>query len=108
MTGGGGQDYSNPGIFDSTTIPHTTVNATGNGQGGFYKVNLTAGTVITIDIDGIADPDVHDSWRRPLDSNSNKVDENDDGGRWASRRAFDRYSRRSHVRGRRGYSGWSS
>jgi Ca2+-binding RTX toxin-like protein len=69
-----------PDIFDSTTILHTTVNATGNGLGGYYKINLTAGTVITIDIDHIADPDVHDSFVRLLDSNGNVVTENDDGG----------------------------
>jgi Ca2+-binding RTX toxin-like protein len=71
---------SDPDIFDSTTILHTTVNATGNGKGGFYKVDLAAGTAITIDIDGIADPDVHDSWVRLLDSNGNIVAQNDDGG----------------------------
>jgi Ca2+-binding RTX toxin-like protein len=71
---------ADPDIFDSTTILHTTVDATGNGQGGFYKVSLTAGTVLTIDIDGIADPDVHDSFLRLLDSNGNIVAQNDDGG----------------------------
>jgi Ca2+-binding RTX toxin-like protein len=71
---------SDPDIFDSTTILHTTVNATGNGQGGYYKVDLAAGTVITIDIDRIADPNVHDSWLRLLDSDGNIVAQNDDGG----------------------------
>jgi Ca2+-binding RTX toxin-like protein len=71
---------ADPDIFDSTTVLHTTVNATGTGQGGYYSVNLTAGTVITIDIDGIADPNVHDSFVRLLDSNGNIVAENDDGG----------------------------
>jgi Ca2+-binding RTX toxin-like protein len=71
---------ADPDIFDSTTTLHTTVNATGNGQAGFYSINLAAGTVITIDIDGIADPDVHDSFLRLLDSNGNVVAENDDGG----------------------------
>jgi Ca2+-binding RTX toxin-like protein len=69
-----------PDIFDSTSVLHTTVNATGNGQGGFYSINLTAGTILTIDIDGIADPDVHDSFVRLLDSNGNVVVQNDDGG----------------------------
>lgn len=71
---------SDPDIFDLTTVPHTTVNATGNGQGGYYKIDLAAGTVITIDIDGIADPDVHDSWLRLLDSEGAIVAQNDDGG----------------------------
>ena len=69
-----------PDIFDSTTTLHTTVNATGNGLGGYYKVTLAAGTVITIDIDHIADPNVHDSWVRLLDADGNIVAENDDGG----------------------------
>jgi Ca2+-binding RTX toxin-like protein len=71
---------SDPDIFDSTTTLHTTVNATGNGQGGYYRIDLAAGTVITIDIDGIADPNVHDSWLRLLDSTGNIVEQNDDGG----------------------------
>ncbi len=69
-----------PDIFDSTTVLHTTVNATGNGLGGYYSIDLAAGTVISIDIDGIADPNVHDSWVRLLDSNGDIVAENDDGG----------------------------
>jgi Ca2+-binding RTX toxin-like protein len=71
---------ADPDIFDSTTVLHTTVDATGNGLGGYYSVDLAAGTVITIDIDGIADPNVHDSWVRLLDANGNIVTENDDGG----------------------------
>ncbi|EPX78220.1 M10 family metallopeptidase C-terminal domain-containing protein [Litoreibacter arenae] len=69
-----------PNIFDSTTVLHTTVNATGNGLAGYYSIELAAGTSISIDIDGIADPNVHDSWVRLLDSNGNIVAENDDGG----------------------------
>ena len=69
-----------PNIFDSTTVLHTTVNATGNGLGGYYSITLAAGTIISIDIDGIADPDVHDSWVRLLNSNGDIVAENDDGG----------------------------
>ncbi|WP_223274994.1 M10 family metallopeptidase C-terminal domain-containing protein [Tateyamaria sp. syn59] len=69
-----------PNIFDSTTVLHTTVEATGNGQGGYYSIDLAAGTVLSIDVDGIADPAVHDSWIRLLDSDGNIVAENDDGG----------------------------
>ncbi|MBM7069773.1 M10 family metallopeptidase C-terminal domain-containing protein [Actibacterium sp. 188UL27-1] len=69
-----------PDIFDSTTVLHTTVNATGNGQGGYYSIDLVAGSIITIDVDGIADPNVHDSWIRLLDSDGEIVAENDDGG----------------------------
>ncbi|MFV0383179.1 M10 family metallopeptidase C-terminal domain-containing protein [Paracoccus sp. (in: a-proteobacteria)] len=69
-----------PDIFDSTTVLHTTVDATGNGLGGYYKVDLAAGTVLTVDIDGIADPDIHDSWVVLLDSAGNIMTDNDDGG----------------------------
>ncbi|MFQ6552598.1 M10 family metallopeptidase C-terminal domain-containing protein [Aestuariibius insulae] len=69
-----------PNIFDSTTVPHTTVNATGNGLGAYYSIELAAGTVISIDIDGIEDPNVHDSWVRLLDEDGNIVAQNDDGG----------------------------
>ncbi|TNC49170.1 hemolysin [Rubellimicrobium rubrum] len=69
-----------PDIFDSTTQLHTTVNAVGTGEGGYYRIDLAAGTVITIDIDGIADPNVHDSWVRLLDSDGDIVAQNDDGG----------------------------
>ncbi|AZB57893.1 hemolysin (plasmid) [Cereibacter sphaeroides] len=69
-----------PDIFDSTSVLHTTVTATGNGQGGYYSLDLAAGTVVTVDIDGIADPNVHDSWVRVLDSEGRIVAENDDGG----------------------------
>ena len=71
---------ADPDIFDSTSLLHTTVNATGNGQGGYYRISLAAGTIITIDIDGIADPDIHDSLVRLLDGSGNVVAQNDDGG----------------------------
>jgi len=71
---------SDPDIFDSTTVLHTTVNATGNGLGAYYKLDLAAGTILTIDIDGIADPNDHDSLLRLLDSDGNIVAQNDDGG----------------------------
>ena len=69
-----------PNIFDSTTVLHTTVNATGNGEAGYYRIDLAAGSVLSIDIDNIADPNVHDSWVRLLDSDGNIVAENDDAG----------------------------
>ena len=69
-----------PDIYDSTTVPHTTVEATGTGEGGYYSIGLPVGAVITIDIDGIADPDVHDSWVRLLDAEGEIVAQNDDGG----------------------------
>ena len=69
-----------PDIFDSTTVPHTTVNATGTGAGGYFSIDLAAGSVIFIDIDGIADAEIHDSWVRLLDEDGEIVAENDDGG----------------------------
>ncbi|WP_415405299.1 M10 family metallopeptidase C-terminal domain-containing protein [Tateyamaria sp. SN3-11] len=69
-----------PNIFDSTTVLHTTVEATGNGLGGYYSIDLAEGTILSIDIDGIEDPNVHDSWVRLLDSSGEIVTENDDGG----------------------------
>lgn len=69
-----------PDIFDSTTVPHTTVEATGNGLGAYFSIDLAAGAVITIDIDGIADPNVHDSWVRLLNAEGEIVAQNDDGG----------------------------
>lgn len=69
-----------PDIFDSTTVAHTTVNATGNGQGGYYSITLAAGSTLTLDIDGIADPNVHDSWIRLLNSSGQIVAQNDDAG----------------------------
>lgn len=71
---------ADPDIFDSTTVLHTTVNAVGTGQGGYYRLDVAAGTVVTLDIDHIADPNVHDSWLRVLDAAGNVIAENDDGG----------------------------
>lgn len=69
-----------PEIRDATTVPHWTVNATGNGQSGFYRVMLNAGSIITADIDGIADPNQLDSWIRLLDEDGNVLADNDDNG----------------------------
>lgn len=68
-----------PDIFNSTTVLHTTISATGNGKGGFYSINLEAGMVVSVDIDEITDPDVHDSWLKIFDSEGNLITENDDG-----------------------------
>jgi serralysin len=46
-------------IANATTIPHTTVNATGNGRAAYYLVTLTAGMTITIDIDHSAGVDTY-------------------------------------------------
>lgn len=69
---------SDADIFDSTSVLHTTVNATGNGKAGYYKLDLAAGAVVSVDIDRITSADF-DSYVRLLDSNGNVVAENDDG-----------------------------
>ncbi|WP_136620092.1 MULTISPECIES: calcium-binding protein [Mesorhizobium] len=38
-------------IADSTSVPHSTINATGNGAAGYYKITLKTGETITADID---------------------------------------------------------
>lgn len=38
-------------IADSTSVPHSTINATGNGAAGYYKIILKTGETITADID---------------------------------------------------------
>jgi Ca2+-binding RTX toxin-like protein len=67
-------------IRDAATVPHWTVNATGNGSSGFYKVVLKAGSTITADIDGIADPDQLDSWIQLIGGDGTVLADNDDNG----------------------------
>ncbi|MGO4839340.1 calcium-binding protein, partial [Rhizobiaceae sp. 2RAB30] len=40
-----------PDIADATTAPHTSVNATANGQAAFYRLTLTEGMTVSVDID---------------------------------------------------------
>lgn len=40
-----------PDIADAASVPHTSVNATGNGRAAFYRVALTEGMTVTLDID---------------------------------------------------------
>ncbi len=40
-----------PDIADATTVPHTSINATANGQAAFYRLTLTEGMTVTVDID---------------------------------------------------------
>ncbi|WP_202329077.1 M10 family metallopeptidase C-terminal domain-containing protein [Mesorhizobium sp. L-8-3] len=40
-----------PDIADATNVPHTSVNATGNGRAAFYRIELTEGMTVTLDID---------------------------------------------------------
>ncbi|WP_187371495.1 DUF2891 family protein [Methylobacterium oryzihabitans] len=43
---------NDPNIADSTVNPHTTVNATGDGNNAYYKIHVSGGTKIVVDIDG--------------------------------------------------------
>lgn len=45
---------SDPDIAGATTAPHTSVNATGNGRAAFYRLQLTDGMTMSIDIDHTA------------------------------------------------------
>ena len=65
-------------IGNSTTVPHTTVAATGNGLAGFYSVTVNANTILTLDIDRTSAN--LDSWILLVDANGNIVANNDDAG----------------------------
>lgn len=66
-------------IGNATTLAHSTVNATGNGEGGFYKLTVNAGTVITADLDHTSDG-LDDSYIRIVRADGTEVAFNDDGG----------------------------
>lgn len=68
---------ADPEIWDSTTIPHSTVTATGNGQGGYYKVTVNAGTILSVDIDGTTNPNF-DAYVRLVTADGTVVAESDD------------------------------
>lgn len=68
-------------IANAETRTHSTVNATGNGSGGYYKVTLNAGSVITLDIDHTVG--AFDSYIRLMQDNGGagiELAANDDGG----------------------------
>ncbi|WP_298952799.1 DUF2891 family protein [uncultured Methylobacterium sp.] len=74
--------YNDPNIARSTANPHTTVNATGNGDFSFYTIHLDAGETLIIDIDG-ADKGTgvtgsFDSYVQLLDAGGNIIAENND------------------------------
>lgn len=64
-------------IWDATTIPHTTVNATGNGEAGYYAVTLNAGSILSVDIDRTTNP-AFDSFILLVDEDGNVVAASDD------------------------------
>ncbi|HRD28735.1 MAG TPA: pre-peptidase C-terminal domain-containing protein, partial [Caulobacter sp.] len=66
---------ANGDILNATTVPHVTISGTGDGNKDYYKIVLTAGAVITLDVDhsvGI------DSFIRLLDGNGNVLAFDDD------------------------------
>lgn len=65
-------------IASATTVPHTTIAATGNGKGGYYSITLNADTILTLDMDHTTAG--HDTWVLLLDSKGNIVADNDDSG----------------------------
>ncbi|MGO4837643.1 pre-peptidase C-terminal domain-containing protein, partial [Rhizobiaceae sp. 2RAB30] len=71
---------NDPDIRNATLVPHWTVNAVGNGSSAFYKVTVNAGSVLTFDIDHIADPDILDSWIVLRAADGSVLANNDDGG----------------------------
>lgn len=65
-------------IANATTVPHTTVAATGNGLAGYYSITLNADTILTLDIDNTSAN--LDSFILLLDAGGNVVANNDDAG----------------------------
>ncbi|WP_343713516.1 M10 family metallopeptidase C-terminal domain-containing protein [Inquilinus sp.] len=70
---------ADPDIVDATTLAHSTVTATGNGQGGYYKLTVNAGTVITLDLDHTAGG-LDDSYIWLTRADGTVLAENDDAG----------------------------
>jgi Ca2+-binding RTX toxin-like protein len=62
-------------IIDATTTPHVTITGAGDGTKDFYKVVLTGGATITLDIDKTKSLD---SFIKLLDSEGNVLAFNDD------------------------------
>ena len=67
-------------IANPTTTPHSTVNATGNGSAGFYRVTLNAGSTITIDIDHTVSVDTFIRLMLDTGGAGTIVASNDDNG----------------------------
>lgn len=65
-------------IAGSTTVPHTTVTAIGNGEAGYYRITLNADTTLSIDIDRTSAN--LDSWVVLVDAQGRIIDNNDDSG----------------------------
>jgi len=68
-----------PDVLDATTVPHVKIVGTGNNSYDWFRVNLTAGTTIRLDVDGTTnglDPliELYDSsWTRLAWSNDSLV-----------------------------------
>jgi hypothetical protein len=79
---------SDPNITDSTTVPHATIDGTGNGTLDYYSFTVPQAGVSAIslfDIDGASNGNPYgdpssgfDAYLRLYDSNGTLLDENDD------------------------------
>ncbi|MEO8243354.1 MAG: M10 family metallopeptidase C-terminal domain-containing protein, partial [bacterium] len=69
---------SDDDIANATTVPHTTISATGNGLAGYYSITVNPDTILTIDIDRTSTN--LDSWILLLDADGNIIQNNDDNG----------------------------
>lgn len=68
-------------IANAETLQHSTVNATGNGSAGYYKVTVNAGSTITIDLDH--GTGTYDAYIRLMQDNGGagiELASNDDAG----------------------------
>jgi Ca2+-binding RTX toxin-like protein len=68
---------ADPQIGNATTVPHTTVNATGTGGPGVYAVTLAAGETLVADIDNTSAL-LNDSYVRLWRADGSQVALNDD------------------------------
>jgi hypothetical protein len=67
---------SDSDIVNATTVPHSTVNAVGNGSAGYYKVDLRLPAELTVDVDNATGG--LDSYIRVLNGTGAGVAFNDD------------------------------
>src|SRR5215217_6241803 len=77
---------ANTDIFDSTTVPHATVNGTGNDTRDYYKFAVPAGDPVRVVLDMdhttpdyvSGDDPQYDSWIELYDSSGGLLDYSDD------------------------------
>ncbi|RYY25477.1 MAG: tandem-95 repeat protein [Sphingomonadales bacterium] len=66
----------NPSIYDSTTIPHVTVNGSADGQTDWYSFTVTTAGQVTIDVDYAA----FDAWLNLYNAQGGLLAQSDDAG----------------------------